>query len=219
VPAASVSRASRIMCAAGCRRAQHVQFLLGKVADVQALAFGQGAAQQGRARATVLTRVDLPWPLAPSMPRRCPACTERVTLCTMTVSAAVVGAVAETGLAQAEHGVGQLGRFLELEGEVGLGQHRGDFSMRSSALTRLCACLALVALALKRSMNFCRWAILSCWRAKAALLLADLLGPHVLEAAVVAAIAGELAVLDVQRDLVTASRNSRSWLMTSSVPS
>ncbi|EWS62663.1 hypothetical protein Y695_04107 [Hydrogenophaga sp. T4] len=36
------------------------------------------------------------------------------------------------------------------------------FSMRSSALTRLCACLALLALALKRAMNFCRCATLSC---------------------------------------------------------
>jgi hypothetical protein len=41
------------------------------------------------------------------------------------------------------------------------------FSMRSSAFTRLCACLALLALALKRSMNFCRWAILSCCLLKA----------------------------------------------------
>ena len=37
-----------------------------------------------------------------------------------------------------------------------------SFSMRSSAFTRLCACLALLALALKRSMNFCRWAMRSC---------------------------------------------------------
>ncbi|EKE18290.1 MAG: hypothetical protein ACD_10C00049G0001 [uncultured bacterium] len=33
--------------------------------------------------------------------------------------------------------------------------------MRSSALTRLCACLALLALALKRVMKDCRWAIFS----------------------------------------------------------
>ena len=42
------------------------------------------------------------------------------------------------------------------------------FSMRSKALTRLCACLALLAWALKRLMNFCRWAILSCCLAKEA---------------------------------------------------
>ena len=40
-------------------------------------------------------------------------------------------------------------------------------NMRSSALTRLCACLALLALALKRAMNFCRWAIFSCCLANA----------------------------------------------------
>ena len=43
-----------------------------------------------------------------------------------------------------------------------------SFSMRSSALTRLCACSALVALALKRSMKRCRCAMRSCWREYAA---------------------------------------------------
>ncbi len=37
-----------------------------------------------------------------------------------------------------------------------------SFSMRASAFTRLCACLALLAFALKRSMNFCRCATRSC---------------------------------------------------------
>ena len=37
-----------------------------------------------------------------------------------------------------------------------------SFSIRASAFTRLCACFALVALALKRSMNFCRCAMRSC---------------------------------------------------------
>ncbi len=60
--------------------AQHVQLLLGEVADVQALALGDLAAQ-GRCmvRAMVLTSVDLPWPLAPRMPMRWPASTERLT--------------------------------------------------------------------------------------------------------------------------------------------
>ncbi|CFN68165.1 Uncharacterised protein [Bordetella pertussis] len=37
-------------------------------------------------------------------------------------------------------------------------------SMRASALTRLCACLALEALALKRSMKPCRRAASRVWR-------------------------------------------------------
>ncbi len=41
-------------------------------------------------------------------------------------------------------------------------------SMRASAFTRLCACLALLALALKRSMKRCSWATRSCWRPCAA---------------------------------------------------
>ncbi len=36
-----------------------------------------------------------------------------------------------------------------------------SFSIRAKAFTRLCACLALDALALKRSMNFCRCAMRS----------------------------------------------------------
>ena len=36
----------------------------------------------------VLTTVDLPWPLAPKMPMRCPAKMERVTLRTMVVGGA-----------------------------------------------------------------------------------------------------------------------------------
>ena len=43
-----------------------------------------------------------------------------------------------------------------------------SFSIRASAFTRLCACLALVALALKRSMKRCRWAMRSCCLSKAA---------------------------------------------------
>ena len=73
--------------------------------------------------------------------------------------------------------------------------------MRSSALTRLCACLALLALALKRLMKDCRWAIFSAWRASGGLLQHHLLGAHVLELAVVAAVAHQLGVVDVQRDL------------------
>jgi len=34
--------------------------------------------------------------------------------------------------------------------------------IRASALTRLWACLALLALALKRSMKLCRWAASRC---------------------------------------------------------
>ena len=65
--------------------------------------------------------------------------------------------------------------------------------MRASALTRLCACLALLALALKRSMNFCRCAMRSCCLRVAGLLLRQPLGAHLLERAVVAAVARELA--------------------------
>ena len=93
------------------------------------------------------------------------------------------------------------------------------FSMRSSALTRLCACLALLALALKRSMNFCRWAILSCCLEKADCCSSSCCGAQRLEGAVVAAVARELLAFAMcSVTSVTASRNSRSWLITIMVP-
>jgi hypothetical protein len=43
-----------------------------------------------------------------------------------------------------------------------------SFSMRASAFTRLCACFAFDAFALKRSMKCCSCAMRSCWRENAA---------------------------------------------------
>ena len=60
-------------------RTQHVELLLREVADVQALALGDLPASGAISRAMVFTSVDLPWPLAPSMPMRWPASTERLT--------------------------------------------------------------------------------------------------------------------------------------------
>src|SRR5258708_15811759 len=65
-------------------------------------------------------------------------------------------------------GLGRLAGGLNSKVKSALASMGATFSMRSICLTRLCACLALEALALKRSMNFCRWAILSCWRSNEA---------------------------------------------------
>ena len=108
----------------------------------------------------VLTSVDLPWPLAPRMPMRWPAMTERLTFARMSLRLAV-HAVAELASLIASIGLGRLAGSLNSKVKSASASTGAIFSMRSSALTRLCACLALVALALKRSMNFCRCAIFS----------------------------------------------------------
>ena len=64
-------------------------------------------------------------------------------------------------------GLGRLAGSLNSKLKSASASRGAIFSMRSKALTRLCACLALLALALKRAMNFCKWAILSCCLAKA----------------------------------------------------
>jgi hypothetical protein len=112
----------------------------------------------------VFTSVDLPWPLAPRMPMRWPASTERVDLAATMgggVPAAASAAVAAARPSQASIGLGRLAA-RGTRSRSRHGQHRRQRSMRSSALTRLCAWRALVALALKRSMKRCRCAIVSC---------------------------------------------------------
>jgi hypothetical protein len=129
-------------------RAQHVEFLLGEVADVQALAFGDFAADRRRSRAMVLTSVDLPWPLAPRMPMRWPAITERLMPRTMTVGGVPAGASSGAGSRwryRPSTASGWAGwRFLEFEGEFGIGQHRRDLF---HALQRLDPALRLLGLA------------------------------------------------------------------------
>jgi hypothetical protein len=97
----------------------------------------------------VFTTVDLPWPLAPRMPMRWPASTDLLTFCTMTVGDVPSGCVFRGGVAEVDvldrqHGVGQVGRLFELEGEVGFGQQRRDFL---HAVQRLDAALRLLGLA------------------------------------------------------------------------
>jgi hypothetical protein len=89
--------------------------------------------------------------------------------------------------------------------------------MRSSALTRLCAC-GLGGLGLEAVDELLQVGDLVLLLGEGGLLQRQLLGAQFFESAVVAAVAREPAGVDVQRDAVTASRNSRSWLMTISVP-
>lgn len=93
---------------------------------------------------------------------RWPASTERLMLLMMRVS---LPSSARYPQAITENASIGFGRFIGSRNSnwksalVNTGPSR---SMRASAFTRLCACLALLALALNRSMNFCRCAMRSC---------------------------------------------------------
>jgi hypothetical protein len=70
--------------------------------------------------------------------------------------------------------------------------------MRASALTRLCACAALEALALKRAMNASMWRRSSSCFFLSLRVEALLLAPRLLEAVVAAGVEGELALGQMQ---------------------
>jgi hypothetical protein len=129
--------------------AQHVQLLLGKVADAQALAFGHAPAMGAISRAMVLTSVDLPWPLAPRMPMRWPAITLRLTPRRMTLSPGAMsgsssprrqllghhgGAVGKAALVHrglhyrngaSRNGLGPVAKRRVADGQHGVGQAQG----------------------------------------------------------------------------------------------
>jgi hypothetical protein len=113
----------------------------------------------------------------------------------------MVFTMAEAGVAHREHRVGQVGRLLELEAEVGLGQEGCHFF---HALQRLDAALRLLGLAglgLEAVDELLQVRDLVLLFHEGLLLLGRLQRPHFLELAVVAAIAGELRVGDVQGDV------------------
>ncbi len=183
-------------------RAQHVEFLLSEVADVQALAFGDGAGQRrqracdgldhrgfalavGAQDADALAREHRPVdPAHDGGGRR-----------------AALAGVAEVAVLQHQHGVGQAGGFAELEAELGVGQHGCD---ALHALQRLHPALRLfgfAGLGLEAVDELLQVGDLVLLAREGGLLQGHLLGAHVLEAAVVAAVALELGVLDVHGDV------------------
>ena len=109
--------------------------------------------------AIAFSSVDLPAPLGPSRPMRSPASrlhvdvrqhrrTRRRSRATRPRAARAGAATRPTGAKANSNGLSTCAAAMS--------------SIRSSALMRLCACFALVALARKRSMNDCRCATWRC---------------------------------------------------------
>ena len=111
-----------------------------------------------------------------------------------------LGAVTEHRIAHGQHRVGQVGRLLELELEFGIGQHRRD---AFHALQRLHAALRLLGLGrlgLEAVDELLQVGDLLLLLGIGRLLQRELLRAQLLEGAVVAAVARQLLVLDVQGD-------------------
>ena len=110
------------------------------------------------------------------------------------------GAVAEHAVGHREHGVGQAGGFAELELEVGFQQHRRDLLHAFQRLHAALRLLGLGGLGLEAVDELLQVGDLVLLLGVGGLLQLDLLGSQLLEGAVVAAVAGQAALLDVQRD-------------------
>ena len=182
-------------------RPQHVQLLLREVADAQALALSERAAQQGQGAGHGFHEGGFALTVGPENAQALPGLHRAGHVLHDHRVHPRVAAVAEAGVAQVEHGVGQLARFVEGEAEFGIGQHRRDLFHALQGLDAALRLLGFGGLGLEAIDELLEVRDLVLLAGKGGLLLADLLGPHVFETAVVAAVAGEFAVVDVQGDL------------------
>ena len=181
--------------------AQHVQLLLGKVANHQAFAGGEGARQHGQHARNGFDQRGLALAVGPQYAQALARHDRAGDVLHDCRGLARGQGVAHRGVAQGQHGVGQLGGFVKGKAELGIGQHGGN---ALHALQRLDAALRLLGFrglgfeAVNKALQLGHLVLLA---RKGSLLLAHLLGAHGLEAAVVAAVAREASIVDVQRDL------------------
>ncbi len=140
----------------------------------------------------------------------------------MLTCARVVGCViAESGhRVIASIGVGQVGGgSWNSKVKSALGQHRRHLFHALQRLDAALRLLGLGGLGLEAVDELLQVGDLVLLLVEAPPVAAPALGTLLLEAGVVAAVARELGAVQVQGDVgSTASRNSRSWLMTSMVP-
>ena len=187
-------------------RPQHVELLLREVTDVETLAGGDLAAERfecvrdglhdGRLALTVraedadaLPGQHRPVDVADDDGRRGPGRGVRQ------------WGITEADVVHRQHRIGQVHGLLEFEREFRLGQHRSNFF---HALQRLHAALRLLGLArlgLEAVDELLQVRDFLLLLRKGCLLQQQLLCPHILEGAVVAAVAGDLGPGDVERDL------------------
>ena len=101
----------------------------------------------------------------------------------------------------AQHGVGQVGGFFEFEAEVGIGQQRRNFFHAVQSLDAALRLLGFAGLGLEACNELLQMRDLVLLFGKCVLLQLHLLGTHVFKLAVVAAVAHQLACVDVQGDV------------------
>ena len=124
---------------------------------------------------------------------------------TMTVGgvpsgASSAGGVANRRIDHREHRIGQVLWLLEFEGEFGIGQHRRDLLHPVERLDPALRLLGLAGLGLEARNEGLQVGDLFGLLGHRRLLQQHLFGAHVFELAVVAAVADQLGVVDVQRD-------------------
>jgi len=181
-------------------RTQHVQFLLREVADVQALAFGDGTGQRTHFACDGLHQRRFALAIG-AQNTDALARLNRLAHVGQDGLGHVVDDVAEARVADRQHRIGDVARLLELESEVGFGQQRRHFF---HALQRLHAALCLLGLAglgLEAVDELLQVGDLVLLLGERRLLQCSLLGAQGFEGAVVAAVACQLRIGDVQRDV------------------
>jgi hypothetical protein len=109
--------------------------------------------------------------------------------------------VADAGVDHREHRVGQIDRLLEFEGEFGIGQHRRDLFHALQRLDPALRLLGLAGLGLEAGDEGLQVGDFLGLLGHRCLLQQHLLGAHVFELAVIAAVADQFGVVDVHRDL------------------
>ena len=183
---------------------QNVEFLLREVADAQALPFGNTtvgwnqhagdgfhqrrlALPVGTENADSLAGHDRLVHVAHDHRRRRPG--RRV----------FRRRIAETGILHGQHGIGQVGRFLEFKREVGTGQHRRQTLHAFQRLDPALRLLGFGGLGLEARDELLQVGDLVLLFDVGVLLQFELLRASILKGAVIAAVTGEFSVLDMQR--------------------
>ncbi|MDT4852943.1 hypothetical protein FQZ97_871960 [compost metagenome] len=187
----------------GVGRTQHVQFLLGEVADVQSLALNDLAADGLQVARDGLHHGGFALAVGTQDADALPGQHRAADVAHNGDRFAARGGwrITKAHLVHGQHGVGQVLRLAEFEGEVCVGQHRADFLHALQRLDPALRLLGLAGLGLEAGDEFLQVRDLVLLLGVRRGLQRHLLGAHVFELAVVAAVAREQGTLDVDGDV------------------
>ena len=176
-------------------RAQHIQFLLSKVANGQALAFNHLAIYRGEGARQGLHQGRFTLTIGPQNTHTLPRQYRLFNV--FHNHQRLRREVAAAHVLQRQHGVGQVGGLLKFKREVGLSQHWRNFFHALQRFDSTLGLFGFAGLGLKAVDKLLQVGNFVFLAAKSGLLLLQLLGPHVFKTAVVAAIALELRSFNV----------------------